>query len=388
MVAVATGVVTTRRARVPRALHPIAWWLWAAGLATAASKTSNPVLLLGIIAAAGLVVAARRQVAPWSNSYIAFLRIGLVVFVFRVVLYALFGASGGAHVLVQLPQVPLPRDWGIRIGGALTQEGLIQSAEDGLRLATMLICIGAANSLASPARLLKSLPGALYEAGVAVSVAVSFAPQAVASIGRIRRGRRLRGRRDKGIATLRGLAVPVLEGALERSVDLAAAMDARGFGRSGGVSPRVHRTAGVLTTVGLLAICAGSYGLLASGAPAALGGPLVVSGSAVAVAGFAIGSRASGRSRYRPDPWQPPEWLVAASGVAVAATYLLASHLSVNGLDPMSQPLALPAVPLGVLALTWLSALPAWLAPPSPRAGSTAGRAPRQQPHALAGAGR
>ena len=377
-----------RRTRVPRVLHPVAWWLWAAGLATAASSTSNPVLLLGIIAAAGLVVASRRQITPWSNSYVAFARIGLVVFVFRVALYALFGASGGAHVLVHLPQLPLPRGWGIRIGGDLTEEGLVQAAEDGLRLATMLICIGAANSLASPARLLKSLPGALYEAGVAVSVAVSFAPQAVASIGRIRRGRRLRGRRDKGLAAVRGLAVPVLEGALERSVDLAAAMDARGFGRSGAVPARVHRTAGALTTIGLLAICAGSYGLLATGAPAALGGPLVLVGSAVAIAGFAIGSRASGRSKYRPDLWHSPEWLVAGCGAAVAATYVVASHLSIAGLDPMSQPLELPVVPMAILGLTWVSALPAWLAPPSPRVGSSARRTRAVQARELVGASR
>ena len=35
-------------ARLPRPLHPGAWWLWALGLATAASRTTNP-LLLGLI---------------------------------------------------------------------------------------------------------------------------------------------------------------------------------------------------------------------------------------------------------------------------------------------------------------------------------------------------
>ena len=29
----------------PRWLHPGAWWLWALGLATAASRTTNPLLL-------------------------------------------------------------------------------------------------------------------------------------------------------------------------------------------------------------------------------------------------------------------------------------------------------------------------------------------------------
>ena len=44
----------------PRHLHPGAWWLWAIGLAAAASRTQNPVPLLLILVVAGLVVAARR----------------------------------------------------------------------------------------------------------------------------------------------------------------------------------------------------------------------------------------------------------------------------------------------------------------------------------------
>ena len=60
----------------PRALHPGAWWLWALGLAIAASRTENPLLLLGIVAVTGYVVAARRPSTPWSQAYVAFLRLG------------------------------------------------------------------------------------------------------------------------------------------------------------------------------------------------------------------------------------------------------------------------------------------------------------------------
>ena len=48
------------RLTFPRNLHPGAWWLWAIGLAAAASRTQNPVPLL-ILAVAGLVVSARRS---------------------------------------------------------------------------------------------------------------------------------------------------------------------------------------------------------------------------------------------------------------------------------------------------------------------------------------
>ena len=60
-----------------------------------------------------------------------------------------------------LPELPLP-DWaaGIRIGGAVTSSGLLFALYEGLRLATLLACFGAANSLANPSRLLPWPPPA------------------------------------------------------------------------------------------------------------------------------------------------------------------------------------------------------------------------------------
>lgn len=356
--------------RLPRVLHPVAWWLWAAGLATAASATTQPILLLLLVATAALVVGARRAVTPWSASYGAFLRVAAVVLVVRVALYVVLGDAGGSHVIVRLPQLPLPTGWGVRIGGALTAEGLISAIEDGLRLGTVLVCVGAANALASPARLLKALPGALYEVGVAVGVAVSFAPQAVVAFGRARRARRLRGHDTHGLRALRGLAVPVLEDALERSVDLAAAMDARGFGRRGDVPRRTRMLAATLTVAGLLAICAGTYGLLASGAPTLLGVPLTLTGAAIAIIGFGVGNRASGRSHYRPDSWRLAEWGVALCGACVATAYVVAAHHDPTVLDAMSRPLRTPDAPWQLVVVTFAAALPAWIAPPLPRATS------------------
>ena len=48
--------------RLPRLLHPAAWWLWGLGLATAASRTTNPFLLLLVVAVAAWVVMERREV--------------------------------------------------------------------------------------------------------------------------------------------------------------------------------------------------------------------------------------------------------------------------------------------------------------------------------------
>ena len=152
--------------------------------------------------------------------------------VIRVVLQIVFGNRLPGHVIVTLPQVPLP-SWaqGVSIGGPVTVEAVLGAAVEGMRLAVILVCFGAANSLANPYRLLRCLPAVLYEAGVAVTVSLAFVPEVVIALAAVRDARRLRGRPVRGVAGLRGMAVPVLESALDRSLQLASSMDARGYGR-------------------------------------------------------------------------------------------------------------------------------------------------------------
>ncbi|MEU4495512.1 energy-coupling factor transporter transmembrane protein EcfT [Streptomyces sp. NBC_00210] len=354
----------TPEASRSNALHPGAWWLWALGLAVAASRTTNPLLLGLVVGVAGYVVAARRTDAPWARSYGAFVKLGLVVIGIRVLFSVVLGSPiPGTHTLLTLPEVPLPH-WakGIRIGGRVFAEQLVFALYDGAKLATLLICVGAANALANPARLLKSLPGALYEVGVAVVVAMTFAPNMVADVVRLRTARRLRGRPTGGIRAIVQIGLPVLEGALERSVAVAASMDARGYGRTAQVPPAVRHTTTVLTLGGLLGVCAGSYGLLAA-AGASYGLPLLVTGLLAALAGLRLGGRRSVRTRYRPDRWGPRAWLVAGSGAAVAALLILAGSYDPDALHPGVVPLTAPTLPLWPAASILIGLLPAFVAP-------------------------
>jgi len=143
-------------------------------------------------------------------------------------------------------------------------------------------------------------------------------------------------------------------------VDLAAAMDARGFGRT---SAAGRRGSGALTLAGLLGICAGLYGLLDAGSPVGLGLPLLALGALVAGAGLALGGRRAARSRYRPDRWAGQEWLVAGSGVAAAVAALVGAAVDPAGLSPSTSPLEAPSLPLVPLAGLLVALLPAWLSP-------------------------
>ncbi|WP_228471607.1 energy-coupling factor transporter transmembrane component T, partial [Streptomyces alkaliphilus] len=242
------------------------------------------------------------------------------------------------------------------------------AACDGMRMATVLVCLGAANALADPARLLKSLPGALYEVGTAVVVAMTFAPRLVSDLVRTRSAQRLRGRPDRGVRGLRRVALPVLESSLERAVALAAAMDTRGYGRVAEVSPAVRRATAVLTPGGLLGVCAGVYGALADGGTAPI--VLLSVGTAAALAGLRLGGRRSVRTRHRPDRWGGRAWLVTASGWVPMAVFAL-----VAAVDPASlqQPVAPPDWPPGAPAAlvgALVGLVPAVVAPlPAGRSG-------------------
>ncbi|WP_393057574.1 energy-coupling factor transporter transmembrane component T [Streptomyces sp. LN549] len=349
------------------ALPAGAWWLWALGLATAASRTTNPLLLGLLVGVAGYVVAARRTDAPWARSYGAFIKIGLFVIGVRLLFSVFLGSPiPGTHVVFTLPEVPLP-DWakGVRVGGRVTAEQLLFALYDGAKLAALLICVGAANSLANPARLLKSLPGALYEAGVAVVVAMTFAPNMVADVMRLRTARRLRGRPTGGVRAVLQIGLPVLEGALERSVAVAASMDARGYGRTAQVPSAVRHTTNVLTLGGLLGVCAGTYGLLAAQG-AVYGLPLLIAGLVAAMTGLRLGGARSVRTRYRPDRWGVRAWLVAGSGAAVAVAMIWAGSADPGALHPGVVPLTAPVLPLWPAAAVLIGLLPAVVAPVPP----------------------
>ncbi|GLZ40752.1 energy-coupling factor transporter transmembrane component T [Actinokineospora sp. NBRC 105648] len=351
---------------LPRDLHPGAWWLWALGLAVAASRTTNPWLLLTILAVVGYVVVARRTDAPWAMAFRLYLVLGAVIVFFRVFFRLVFGGAEGSTIVLRLPEIPLP-EWaaGIRLLGDVSAESLLGGFYDGLRLATMVVCLGAANALANPKRLLKAMPSALYEAGTAVIVALSVFPQLAESALRVRRARKLRGGTgDKRFHALRAIVIPVLADALDRSLRLAASMDSRGYGRAGTVRARTRLITGALMVVGLIGVCVGVYATLDGTTPRFLAAPVLIGGLVVALIGFRAAGARVHRSRYRPGRWSLAEIVVAASGVGVAVVLFATSSVDPTNLNPSLIVLSWPMLSWPPLAGVLLGVLPAFLSPP------------------------
>jgi len=361
MRAAPTSVLPLRE--LPRDLHPVAWWGWAIGVAVAASLTTNPLVLGLLFCSVWLVVAARRGSSPWARAFRLYVVLGVAVVVSRLVFHVLIGFKFGEILIVHLPSVPLP-SWaaGIQIGGTVWLEGLLSAACLGLRLAVLIIAIGAANALANPKRLLRSLPRALHELGTAVVVSVSVAPQLAESVQRVMRARHLRGQAGRGIQALPRVALPVLQDTLDRSLMLASAMESRGYG-SHTERPRGAWLPAV-TLGGLLALSIGVYGVLdPSRTPGWFGLPTLVTGLALCALGIWLSGRAVRVTVYRPDPWRSTESLTVVCGVACAAAMLWTRHANPLAMDLQVQPLAPPLLPVVALVGIVVAALPAVLTP-------------------------
>ncbi|HJE52509.1 MAG TPA: energy-coupling factor transporter transmembrane protein EcfT [Tessaracoccus flavescens] len=362
---------------LPRQLHPFAWWGWALALAAAASTTTNPLFLAGIIGVASLVAFARRGGGPWGNAFKLYLMLGAFIVVLRVVFRIIFGGGDGPTILFELPRIPLPEvARGIRLLGPVSLESVLYGLYDGLRLAAMIICIGAANSLANPKKLLANLPGALYELGTVMVVTVSALPQLGDSLQRVMRARKLRTtavaktRRQK-LRAVETIIIPVLSDALERSMSLAASMDVRGYGRAGQASKadRWATATLALLSFGLLAVWAFRF-LAGSPDRSFLGIPLLSTALLLAGLGAAglalrISGRTAQRTQYRPIKWQAPETVTVAAGlIAVGIVLWLANIGDPTALFPAITPFEWPELTVPLLVVLLAAALPAFLTPP------------------------
>jgi energy-coupling factor transporter transmembrane protein EcfT len=213
-----------------KSLHPLTMWICAVFLAIGVVALDNALIALAIVAAVALLVYIRRDGSPWQRSFLMSIKIGAVILTIRSVVGILIGVPIPGTKLFTLPILDLP-SWmpGIRIGGAVTLERLSSSLHEGVIIASMIALFGAATSLTSPHKLLRVTPSFIYEVGITLVIATSLFPQLATSARRIRTAQKLRGMEKLRI---RSIAIPLLEESLSRSLQLAAAMDSRGYGMS------------------------------------------------------------------------------------------------------------------------------------------------------------
>ncbi len=218
-------------------LHPLAWLAWASAALGLTITTRNPyaqvVLLLIFL---NVWLPYRRPGAGLP------VKLGLMLGMLPI-LFDLALSRFGTHIMFSLPGIPV-------VGGPWTVEALVFGAITG---AALLLTIGVFAVLQLTVRsadVLELLPRPLYRTGTVVSLALAFVPQAMDSVRVIAEARRLRGK-AAGWRAAPALLLPLLLTTLERALQYAESLDARGFGseRRSHYRPLPWRAADTLAAV-------------------------------------------------------------------------------------------------------------------------------------------
>jgi energy-coupling factor transport system permease protein len=323
-----------------------AWLVWIAASLTVAMLATNPLYLVIVLLCAALV----RASFGTGDSPLPVWRFGVTVVAFSTFYNALL-THFGSTVLVTLPRtLPL-------VGGSVTLEAAAFGASRGLALWTLFAVSTLINDVISPYELVRLTPRFLRQAGLVVSIMLAFVPQTVRSFHQVREAQAIRGHRLRGVRDLAALLVPLMTDSLERAVQLAEAMEARGYGQKSQIS---NIKSQMLMVGGLSGVLVGW--LVEAYWRNGIGWAIVgVSAAALVLGVRMVSLHASRTTRYRRQAWSARDTLLAALSavplVAIVAVALLDPQMLTfypyprAMLPPFDVRLGLCLALLGVLAL-------------------------------------
>jgi energy-coupling factor transport system permease protein len=284
-------------------LHPLTWLIWLSVVIAMLSITRNPLYLGLILGWIGLVAYKRPRLIDAPPLPLSPWRFALVVMLTSALFNGLT-AHFGSTVLFQLP-----RSWPL-IGGSMTLEAIIFGLLNGLTLSGIYGAFSVINQTLSVRALIRLIPQTFYPVAVVAAIAVTFVPVTLRQLQQIREAQAIRGHRLRGLRDWLPLMIPLLIGGLERALQLAEAMTARGFAS---VTQPTHEVKSQLAVaIGLLLLLSGW--LLRLGWEATwLGTGILLSGvTLILVTMWLIGRRVP-RTIYRPDKWHRRDSLVVGS---------------------------------------------------------------------------
>ena len=305
--------MASRVVRRDPVIHPLAWVTWLLAVVAALLSSRNPVYLTVILVCIAATLRAGRSQAFAPALPLSPWRFALIVVTLSAAFNGLM-AHFGQTVLFELPA------WLPLLGGAVTLEGLVYGAINGLVLTGIFAAFLALYQAVPTYALVRLIPRSFYPVGVVLSVAVAYVPTTLAQFGQIREAQRLRGHQVRGARDWLPLVMPLLVSGLERAMQLAEAMTARGFGNLS-EAQTAHNISRSLIVFGLATLAGGVAGsLIGAGA---LSTALIVVGGLAVIAALWLQGRGVKRTHYRPQLWTPRDWAVVAGALLVIALYLL-----------------------------------------------------------------
>lgn len=289
-----------------------AWIGWLCSALLVISSTRNPLYLLLVLLQLQIIFSlSQRRKEGESLAVISPLRFSLFVICMAAVFNALTSHIGQTVWFTIPGRLPL-------ISGPVTLEALIFGFTNGLVLANMLTAFTILNVVLPISALIRLVPRAFYPLSIIVSIAVTFLPSTRRQIDQVIEAQKIRGQRLAGLRDWLPLVMPLLVGGLERSLQLAETMTARGFAsQTAPFDP--HLRAQVFG--GLLLMLAGWVAGFTAAPPAA-GWILILAGAGLIGAGFWQIGRRMPRSVFRPERWKWSDLVVIAASIGLILTLL------------------------------------------------------------------
>ncbi len=293
------------------------------GLIALASNSGLPTLLALVLVLSSLGLAAPTG-SDYSKSVRMYVLLAIAVLVTRLLFRVIFNyQTVESDPLFTVPPVTIPLGWlgQIDLFGAVTVDSFKSAATEGLRLAAIVLSAGLANTLGSPKKLLRSIPGAMQEIGTALAIAFNFAPALVAGFERVRATQALRGRSSKQNVVNR-VVIPVLEDAIAQSFHLAATMATRGFGRALPTSTSKRLFTRLFSLMSLVLVIAATFLLLGS-AQSLLAILLLVLAVLFAATAIRLGSAPGQRTKLNSNRIGAIDCLIAFGAIFISALGLM-----------------------------------------------------------------
>lgn len=201
---------------------------WLLASLVTVSQVKNPLarLLIALLASAVSLTGESR-----TGTLKIFMVLGVTAALARCVMFGLTG-HWGKRVLFHIPSITLGWLGGLHLGGDVYREVLWTALVQGIGFIAVLACIAGFVTRIGTSSIPRLLPKSMFEAALVINIAVAFGPQLIRAAGDIMDAETVRTGRRKRWRSVPSLTVPLINGALERSITLAESMDSRGFGRT------------------------------------------------------------------------------------------------------------------------------------------------------------
>jgi len=231
-------------------INPIPWMTWLVGVLVMLSITRNFLYLCLIVLCLNMICVILSKQTNAMGGLISPFRLTVMITLMASVFNMLTSHAGETRLATIPGNLPY-------LSGAITLEALVYGCTNGMVLSGLFLSFYIIHLVLPTRAFLQLVPRAYHSLAVIAAIAITYIPSTMQQFHQIREAQTIRGHRLRRVSDWLPLLMPLLLSGLERALQLAEAMTARGFAsQEQPSSPVVARLALVIglviTILGLL----------------------------------------------------------------------------------------------------------------------------------------